>query len=653
MFRQNVGYAIHVLQRRWKWGVGGFAFGLGFMFLLLLILPRKYSAEILFYYREAPVMLTPGLSPGTGLEGFGGFSAFASFLGGGGTPLDDEIAYLSSMETFLQVAHTLPEEDIQALTRPNPLRKPIQMVKRWMGLTGPPRSRDLKAASVLRTRTSIKPVGLSRTLRIHYTDKDPERLLRILGAIKKAVLERDSLRQVAYYGKIYRALSTLLPVVEDSLNQTKQELASFVQRTGLAMVPDQQIQALAQTLMDIESRRAQEMALLASLHAQRKPTDSLLTSTFSALQDSATLGTRLSLRQWDSLVNLYTKYYQALIQGEDTASSSMKALKLEIQKAESLLTTHLQGIPRKGPFPLPTQLYDTLVTQSALSMVTEAASRARLAALTNIRERLKTQIQQVGTHMLDVVLLRARYSFFTSLKASLEAQMFQYKSIANHPVEALHLAQDLYPPPKPDFPRPLIFAFLGVVLGILLGAGSIFALEVIQPEVDGLTLRRLGLPVLGHIRQDPATLTAVTGVAARWLREQKSPGILGIVGTVSPGSQDILLPSLVSGLAAIFSEVWVPEDVHPLLPESLAEKVHPFSLRSSGLPELSTPSDTSRVILYLSTGSGDPWIASLLLSLDTVILLISRGTNFDVVASWMYLMEQAKTQALGWFTTDL
>ena len=254
------------------------------------------------------------------------------------------------------------------------------------------------------------------------------------------------------------------------------------------------------------------------------------------------------------------------ISSSDTALSSLPLIKQtsdptrDVETAARLIVNRQTALRVKrdlglteGPNSIANHVNAQPVAQSNIVSVTAKAESAKLAQnLANGFTRAVVEVQTEQFHSaLDTTIsaLAARVRAMTPQQRaasigpdSLLAQLARLQALRSQPDPTLRIETTAARPKRPSAPKKKLSIIAGILAGLILGVGSAFALQVLDPRLRREEqLRRLySLPILGRIPRDsrrgqdralaPERLAPSTLEAYRTLRATLAASRVGVTG---------------------------------------------------------------------------------------------------------------------------
>ena len=254
------------------------------------------------------------------------------------------------------------------------------------------------------------------------------------------------------------------------------------------------------------------------------------------------------------------------ISSSDTALSSLPLIKetsdptRDVETAARLIVNRETALRVKrdlalsqGPNDIASKVSAQPVAQSNIVSVTATAGSAKLSQdLANGFTRAVIEVQTEQFHSALDTTISALASRVAAMSAaqraatvgpdSLPAQLARLQALRSQPDPTLRIETTAALPKRPSSPKKKLSIVAGVLAGLILGVGSAFALQVLDPRLRREEqLRRLySLPILGRIPRDsrrgndralaPERLSPSTLEAYRTLRATLAASRVGITG---------------------------------------------------------------------------------------------------------------------------
>src|SRR5205807_9347567 len=216
------------------------------------------------------------------------------------------------------------------------------------------------------------------------------------------------------------------------------------------------------------------------------------------------------------------------VSSSDTALSSLPLIKQtsdptrDVETAARLIVNRQTALQVKrdlnlsdGPNSIASHVTAQPVAQSNIVSVTSTAGSAKLAQdLANGFTRAVIEVQTEQFHSaLDTAIsaLAARVRAMSPAQRAasvgpdaLPAQLARLQALRSQPDPTLRIETTAARPKTPSSPKKKLTIIAGVLAGLILGVGSAFALQVLDPRLRREEqLRRLySLPILGRIPRD-------------------------------------------------------------------------------------------------------------------------------------------------------
>lgn len=357
--------------------------------------------------------------------------------------------------------------------------------------------------------------GVQATVR--FINKDDETATIVLNTLFGAIVEFSRLQNKARLQTIINALNERLPPIEDALRQAEQSLEQYDRQEGPAIQAAEDGSLLGQ-ISGSQQQIRQNIITLESIDAQMRSLEQRLGMN----ADQAYVASALSA---DPLIaNLRTQIYQVesqidgLRQADYRAShpvvveaqQSLNTLnaQLELRKQEVLVgdgqtvalapgVGGLSGNLDPARANLANQLValqtekDTLVRQNQVLAISEQGLRQRYSSLPNKQLQRERLAYQVGLKKALYDQIQAR---IVDAEAA-EAETVSSLTVASPPTAVIN---------EPEQPNPATVLLAGGLLGLVVGGGIIFLLDMLDgtirtPEDLEKLLRELDMPILGAV----------------------------------------------------------------------------------------------------------------------------------------------------------
>jgi polysaccharide biosynthesis transport protein len=349
--------------------------------------------------------------------------------------------------------------------------------------TAPVRASIEDTAETLRSRLKVEPIEDSRLARVKYTDADPARAQRVLGAVVDTYVEQNLDTSMDATNKTVEWLDTQLTRLKADLESQEMNLHDFKIKYNLLSVSydDQsnmvraEIQQLNGSLTDLKAKKEAVSARLAVL----KDVDP---------EDPAEIPTT-ELVGNSQLGELRKSYLEAKQQLAMLKSGGKGDNHPDVQRASTLaeaarnaLTQELGNIKNGAQM----ELANVNHQLGGLSSLYESARQEALQLNLKELEYSRLQRSKESTEKLfGLVLERSTESGLTKMAP------FNNVRVLDRPLM----------PGVPVFPKTSTNVAVGIALGLLLGFAGAAGREMMDRTVRNSedTERELGLAVLGSL----------------------------------------------------------------------------------------------------------------------------------------------------------
>lgn len=321
-------------------------------------------------------------------------------------------------------------------------------------------------------RITVYPIDISRVIFVEFESNDPDLAAAVANAIIEEFLRTErAAKQVATSEArlwLENEISTLRNKVvsaETSAEQFRSRAGLFATATDTTL-PQQQLAALSQSLLDARARESQSLSALKGLE---RVVD-------------------LANGNVEQLLNSPTIANQALIQ---TLRQSRATLMAQIADlSASLLPRH----PRMRALIDQRSVLDQQIAREARSVLTglqQEADRAR-QEVAELSQLLSAQKLETGSAQQNEVELRALEREARAERELLETLLAQYRTVltregsGGQPAEA-RIIETASSPLEPTGPRTLVLVAAAALVSLLLSLGIIVLRELLSGRALGVT----------------------------------------------------------------------------------------------------------------------------------------------------------------------
>ncbi len=339
------------------------------------------------------------------------------------------------------------------------------------------------AAEALRSRLRVEPIEDSRLARVHYTDADPARAQRVLGAVVDTYVEQNLDTSLDATNKTVEWLDTQLTRLKSDLESQEMELHDFKIKYNLLSVSydDQsnmvraEIQQLNTNLTELKARKEATQARLSVLKTidPQDPGDIPATE----LVSNGVLG---ELRT--SYLSGKRELASLKAGGKDQNHPDVQKVQAQVEAARVALLQELQNIKNGAQM----ELVNVSHQLGGLTGLYESARQEALQLNLKELEYSRLQRSKENTEKLfGLVLERSTESGLSKMAP------FNNVRVLDRPLK----------PQVPIFPKTSTNLAVGIVIGLLLGFASATGIELMDRTVRNSEdiERELGLAVLGAL----------------------------------------------------------------------------------------------------------------------------------------------------------
>jgi uncharacterized protein involved in exopolysaccharide biosynthesis len=383
-----------------------------------------------------------------------------------------------------------------------------------LGLKETPQTTDAKveeASEALAKSLTIEPVKKASIIEIKYTSSSPAKAALVLKKLRDLYLEKH-LRLHRPPGT-FEFFKTQADQAEKQLLDAEKQLSSFQQSmnvVSLAQQKEQTVQKLTETkskLLEAEASLKEVSERIERVQQQLRTVQPRIVTQSRALpnQYSAERLNTMIVELQNRRTQLLTKFRpdDRLVKEIDQQIATTRAA---LQKA--VRETAVEQSTDLNP------LRQALESELARARVDHAGTKGRLQMLVG-------QVQQYETQLSKLEGITAEYEDFARKVKQAEDSYELYNKkqeeariadeLDQNKITNVSVAEEPVQPQLPSKPNRLLNLMLGIFLGILLSAGSVFSVELLRETIN--TPRELealtGDPVLASLPKDRSARRAL------------------------------------------------------------------------------------------------------------------------------------------------
>ncbi|MGI0492059.1 GumC family protein [Alkalinema pantanalense CENA528] len=364
------------------------------------------------------------------------------------------------------------------------------------------------------------PSGGNNQVQLVYRDVNENRAKQVIQSLAEQIVQQSQANNSARLKAIIESLNQRIPQAKAELNAAEQQLELYDRTEGPALIAAQNGSlsgAISQSdtqqrVLGLELERIN--AEVASLQSKLglDPNQAYVSSALSA--DPIIANLRAQIYQIES---------QLAIAGKDLTPAHPRMVELTQQK--TALDEQLQQRAREvmggdgvaAPFQANVRQDSSLdpkrqeMANQLVALTTQREGIVRqLQLLSRSRQDLRLQLQNLPNKQLARTRLEDQFKLKKALHDQMQAKLIDAKTAEAETVSSLSVAQLSTIPiePKPPKNAPLMI-LVGGVVGLILGAGVIFLLDMMEgtvytPEDLRDTLRQQDVPLLGMVPWIPS-----------------------------------------------------------------------------------------------------------------------------------------------------
>lgn len=335
-----------------------------------------------------------------------------------------------------------------------------------------------------------------QSVNVSYVAEDPEVAEAVLSVLFQGMVELSRVTNRARLGTIVQALNERLPAIEAELREAEQALEAYDRLEGPA------IQAaldgsLLSSISSSQNQRRQNLITLAGIDAQMRSLQSQLGLSPEAAYASSALSADPILQQLRA--NIYEAESQLRILSQDLrpAHPTMVELQQNLNAYDQLLRERaaeviggggrFTSIPSAEVIRQNSNL-DPARAELARQLVNLKTQRDALITQQQVLTQSEQQLREAYARLPNKQLERDRLAQQVALKRALYDQV-QAKRIDAEAAEAETVSSlSVASPPSTelipvDATSPLVIMLIGALLGLGLGGGLVYLLDMLDPTI--------------------------------------------------------------------------------------------------------------------------------------------------------------------------
>jgi protein tyrosine kinase modulator len=390
-------------------------------------------------------------------------------VSGAATPVANASYYVSGQVDVINSTRVARKVIAQLRLTESPAAK-----QQWLEATDGQGNFEIWLAGAIRKYLKVTATRESNVVLVGYTSEDPNFAAAAANAFAQAYIEANIELKTDPARQFARWFDEQSKVARTNLEKTQARLSEFLQKHGI-VTKEENLDAETAALAALTTQLTEVRSKTFDSQSKQRADDTLP----DVMQSSVASGLRSDIAQKEAKLqeaanNLGTNHPQYRRMEAEIAElkKQLKEEMARVSKGFSSSTSAGRG------------------REAELRAAIEA-QRKKLLDLKNLRDQLAVLQRDVDAAQSAYSSVGKRYD-----QSNLEAQLTQTNVFVLSPAET---------PIKPSFPDPLKFSAVTVLLGIGLGCGLAFLLELLNRRVRSVedVTTMLELPVLVTIERLP------------------------------------------------------------------------------------------------------------------------------------------------------
>jgi capsular exopolysaccharide synthesis family protein len=403
----------------------------------------------------------------------------------------------------------LSDEIIAKTAKEAGLDPKVMMRNLKVGLPTAAAAKDKKAAAG----------GAAERVKLEYKDGNQNRAKQVVESLVKSSIDRSKGGNSSRLNEIMKSLNQRLPKVRSELTIAEQNLEAYDRIEGPALIAAQNgsiSNAIAQGENQQRALNVQIEGLNAEINSLQgklgmSPDEAYVSSALSADPRLNNLNTQIA--QLESQIAIASKDFRPEHPTMIQLTTQLKVYETQVQQRVSEVMGG-GGVAR--PFPGDIRQSSSLdperqrLAMRLVELNTQRDSLTRqLTIIGNSGGTLRSQLQNLPNKQLARVRLEDQLKLKKTLHDQMQAKLVDARTAEAETVSSLSLGQLSVLPLEPTAPKnPLLLIIGGGIGGLVLGAGAIFLLDMLEgtfytPEDLRESLKGQDVLVLGMLPNMP------------------------------------------------------------------------------------------------------------------------------------------------------
>ncbi len=335
------------------------------------------------------------------------------------------------------------------------------------------------------------PTGSAERVKLEYKDSNQNRAKQVVERLSQSAIDRSKGGNTARLNEVMKSLNQRLPKVRNELTIAEQSLEAYDRAEGPALIAAQNGSISSAISQGENQQRALQVQIegvnaeIASLQSKLGMTaeEAYVSSALSADPRLSSLNTQIA--QLETQLAIASKDFQP-------EHPTIIQLTTQIKVYETQLRQRVGEVMGGGgvarPFPGDVRQSSSLdperqrLAMRLVELTTQRDSLTRqLTIVGGSGVKLREQLQNLPNKQLARVRLEDQLKLKKTLYDQMQAKLVDARTAEAETVSSLSLAQLNALPLEPVVPKnPLLFIIGGGVGGLILGAGIIFLLDMLE-----------------------------------------------------------------------------------------------------------------------------------------------------------------------------
>lgn len=306
---------------------------------------------------------------------------------------------------------------------------------------------------------------------------DPVVAANLANSVVRTYIERDLAfsSEATRQGRAY--VSSELETVQKQLDEAQEQLAEYKQESKL-VVPESQLQAVANSVVTLQNELDKAKVELASVEHQKKSLREQITSEGDEVEQSSTIQLNPQYQAALARLNDLNAKRASLIQEYAPQSKEIAKLDGEIAAAEEQTKRIAETVVAAQ-----VKARNPAVSDYVGAVVSTASTQAKIGALQGVLADRSSQMDELPERERDLTRLMQKVNILSHTYQQLSEKNYALLVNEKSILPNARLASAAYPSPGPASPNRMINALVFMVLAILLAVVAAAVAEHLDDKV--------------------------------------------------------------------------------------------------------------------------------------------------------------------------